>query len=224
MSSKISIILALMILSVSCAIFAEFNASSLYSPSQHQLIKYHDSGKYYHDISSIIKKATYYLQFRIVQNKRVSHHRKLAIVMDVDETALSNYKAIMHLDFSLNKKTMQAIEKKAEATPIPFTLALFNYAKEHDVSIFFITSRDASLRHATKDNLHQAGYRHWDVIYFKPQNYHQHSLMPYYLAERTKVTDEGFDIVMNIGNHQSSLRGGKSDITFKLPNPFYHLS
>lgn len=221
MRKRTYIISALAVLGISFAIYAKLNTTT---PTKVQLTRYHDSGQYYHDLSSVIKKATYYLQFRIVQNQRVSHHRKLAIVMDVDETALSNYNNLLKLDFSVDAKKMKMIERKANDPSIPFTLALFNYAKEHDVTIFFITSRDQTLKEATKLNLSHAGYQDWDVIYFKPSNYHKMSTQPYYASKRSEVTDHGYDIIMNIGNQNRSLTGGNSDTTFKLPNPFYHFS
>lgn len=221
MRQKIYIALSIMALTLSSGLCAQ---SSQLSPSQSVLKEYHDSGQYYHDISSIIKKATYYLQFRIIQNQRISHHRKLAIVMNIDETALSNYKDLLHNDFSINKNVLHLIEKKAHANPIPFTLALFNYAKNHNVAVFFVTSREPSLHINTVANLSHTGYQDWRLIYYKPNSYHNPSTEPYYRMKRKLLTKQGFDIIMNIGNEQRSLNGGYSDSTFKLPNPFYHLS
>ncbi len=47
---------------------------------KNKLIKYHDSGVYYRDISETLKEAMYYLEFRINQNNRSKHPQKMAIV------------------------------------------------------------------------------------------------------------------------------------------------
>ena len=64
-----------------------------------RLIQYHDSGRYYGDISSVTQRALYYIKFRINQNKRLKRPKKLAVVFDIDETALTNYDDMRHLNF-----------------------------------------------------------------------------------------------------------------------------
>ena len=41
--------------------------------------------------------------------------------------------------------------------------------------------------------------------------------------ERRKLTEEGFTILVSIGDQQSDLAGGYAERTFKLPNPVYFL-
>ena len=41
--------------------------------------------------------------------------------------------------------------------------------------------------------------------------------------ERRKLTEEGFTILLSIGDQQSDLSGGYAERTFKLPNPVYFL-
>ena len=39
--------------------------------------------------------------------------------------------------------------------------------------------------------------------------------------ERRKLTEEGYTILLSIGDQQSDLSGGYAERTFKLPNPVY---
>ncbi len=49
------------------------------------------------------------------------------------------------------------------------------------------------------------------------------SAIPYKSGERAKIEQQGFDIVANVGDQESDLRGGHADRAFKLPNPYYFL-
>ena len=41
--------------------------------------------------------------------------------------------------------------------------------------------------------------------------------------ERKKLVDQGYTIIVNIGDQMSDLDGGFAERTFKLPNPFYFI-
>jgi predicted secreted acid phosphatase len=195
-----------------------------YDNEKSKPINYHDSGKYYQDISSVIREATYYLQFRLTQNARAHHTRKLAIVMDIDETALSNYQKLAKNNFKITGKILQRIEAHGNDPAIPHTLALYSYAKDHGIAIFFITGRPRALVNETTNNLMNAGYQHWEHISFNSSNQPEKSSVSYRSKERKKIVEKGYDIIMNIGNSHASLSGGYFDMAFKLPNPFYTIS
>ncbi|WP_201258103.1 HAD family acid phosphatase [Piscirickettsia litoralis] len=55
------------------------------------IVKYHQSGQYDYDIARVIDQAQSYLSERVAENKASAHPKKLAIVLDIDETSLSNY-------------------------------------------------------------------------------------------------------------------------------------
>ena len=40
-------------------------------------------------------------------------------------------------------------------------------------------------------------------------------------AERKKLVDRGYTIIVNMGDQMSDLDGGFAERTYKLPNPFY---
>ena len=42
-------------------------------------------------------------------------------------------------------------------------------------------------------------------------------------AERRKITEHGYTILLTMGDQQSDLAGGYAERTFKLPNPVYFI-
>lgn len=186
-----------------------------------RLIEYHDSGQYYQDISVRVKEARDYLQFRLTQNQRTKHPKKLAMVLDIDETSLSNYPSMVELNFGGSLKQIKELEMKAIDPPIPYTRSLYQFARANGVAVFFITGRQNYERAITEENLRNAGFGEWSGLYFKPDEYKQKSIIPYKSAMRQKILSEGYDIVVNMGDQESDLKGGFADMGFKLPNPYY---
>jgi len=188
-----------------------------------ELMQYHDTGEYYKDISSVITRAVYYLNFRVVQNQRLEKPRKLAVVLDIDETALTNYPDMMRLHFGGTMKEVGALEAVGDDSAIPCTVELHKDAIDHDVAVFFISGRREYERQATEENLKQAGYHHWAHIYLRA-NTDYRKASRYKTAIRKQLVKQGYDIVLNVGDQESDLSGGFSDMTFKLPNPYYLVS
>lgn len=186
-----------------------------------RLIEYHDSGQYYQDISTRVKEARDYLQFRLTQNRRAKNPKKLAMVLDIDETSLSNYPSMTELNFGGSLKHIKELEMKAIDPPIPYTRSLYQFARANGVVVFFITGRQDYERAATEANLRRAGFNEWTDLYLKPNEYKQKSIIAYKSAMRQKIQAQGYDIVVNMGDQESDLKGGFADMGFKLPNPYY---
>lgn len=189
-----------------------------------ELVRYHNSGRYYQDISSVIKEARDYMQFRLIQNERARHPQKLALVMDIDETVLSNYTDMIKLNFGGTMRHINALEGEGHDAAIPYTRSLYNFARRNDIAVFFITGRREPMRAATARNLAQAGFHGYQKLYLKPVGYHKKSAEPYKVALRRKIEREGYDIIVNIGDQESDLKGSYADMSFKLPNPYYSIS
>lgn len=185
------------------------------------LIKYHDSGEYTKDVKDVVAQARQYLALRITENAQKKPKQKLAIVFDIDETALSNYPfmkshsfgaTIKEFDYNINQHRLPAIK------PV---LELYKFAKKNHISVFFITGRKTPQKLATVANLKVAGYNHWQQLYLKPQNYKQQSVIPFKAGIRKQIEAKGYTIVESIGDQYSDLKGGYTEKTFKLPNPYY---
>lgn len=189
-----------------------------------ELVRYHDSGQYYQGISKVVKEARDYMRFRLIQNQRARRPQKLAIVMDIDETVLSNYSDMVKLSFGGTIKEINALEDEGHDSAIPYTRSLYNFARANRIAVFFITGRYEHQRAATAKNLAQAGFSGYQKLYLKPENYHSKSVEPYKVTLRRKIEKEGYDIIVNIGDQESDLKGSYADMSFKLPNPYYLIS
>jgi len=191
------------------------------SVAKHQVVKYYNSGTYHKEIASVINKANQYIINQVKHNKR---RQKLAIVLDIDETSLSNYQNMYAMDFnSKDHRTMHCYTMKANAPAIKPTLALYKNALKHGIKVFFITGRPTYERTATIKNLHYAGYKKWAGLYLRSKKDKKISTVEYKSRARAKIMKKGYKIIANIGDQCSDLKGGYALKGFKLPNPFYYL-
>lgn len=191
--------------------------------AKQRAIFYHDSGQYDVDQEVVAQEAIGYLQSRVDYNNSLEEPKKLAIVFDIDETSLSNYRILLSLDFGFDKHLLIPELEKADDPAIRPTLKLFKFAKENGVSVFFITGRSEELRIITEANLVKAGYTKWVKLFLKPSDYKQESVIPYKSSARKSIEGDGYDIVVNIGDQWSDLAGGFSERVFKMPNPYYYV-
>jgi hypothetical protein len=200
------------------------------------LKNYHDSGAYGQDLQAVDQEAEDYLSRRLFQHglgpckngtiRTADHHGCAlpAMVLDIDETSLSNYNNIASTNFTNTLGQLAIGVAAGNDPPIQPTLDLYNFAKSHGVAVFFITGRPASIpfvRTQTENNLHSAGYQNWDGLILNPTL--GGPAIPYKSGERAKLEQQGYDIVINVGDQESDLRGGHADAGYKLPNPFYFI-
>ncbi len=203
-----------------------------------QIVKYHDSGAYQYDIKTVADQAEQYLILRVNQNKKVHDSKKLAMVLDIDETSLSNYHDLLALSFGGNNNEVNAAEELGDDPAIDPTLQLYHYAINHGVTVLFITGRTEKSRSVTLKNLMQVGYRsvasstqncenqavsNTCLLYLRDGKFLNTSAIPYKSAMRSKITQAGYDIVVNVGDQYSDLAGGYSERTFKYPNYMYYI-
>lgn len=184
---------------------------------------YHDSGAYQKELSEAIAPATRYLIQRSEKNETSPTPQKLAIVLDIDETTLSNYDHLVSHDFAYDKQTWDQHIMDANGSVIKPMLSFYNTALQQHVTVFFVTGRTESLAHATQKNLTSSGYKTWTGIYFKPEQYNQTSIATFKTQTRHDITKKGYTIIESIGDQQSDLTGGYAEKTFKLPNPYYYI-
>ena len=146
---------------------------------------------------------------------------KLAVVLDIDETSLSNLSAIEADNFTFGTNS-QAEATNEIGKAIPATLQLFNDAKARGVTVFFITGRGEANRAHTESNLTREGYSGWKQLYLKPAG-STLTTVAYKTGARQDIEKQGYKIIANIGDQYSDLAGGHAASAFKLPNPFYFL-
>ena len=100
-------------------------------------------------------------------NRKARHRRRPALVLDIDETSLSNYSAIEADGFTFGPNSIAEATDEVGVRIAP-TLKLFNDARAAGVTVFFITGRGEAVRAPTEDNLRREGYAGWKRLYLKP--------------------------------------------------------
>lgn len=181
-----------------------------------------DGGCYWADLDAQTKRAEALLDRAIAQKKA---GEKLAVVLDIDETSLSDFCLLKSVDYGFIQTDFnQWVVTPAASIPIPGTVRLFNKARAAGLEVFFITGRSDEWREATARSLEQAGYKGWKGLALRvgPQN--QMATVEYKSQERQKIIDAGYRIVLNMGDQWSDLNGNpRGEMSVKLPNPFYYL-
>ncbi|MDA0159000.1 hypothetical protein OM076_01885 [Solirubrobacter ginsenosidimutans] len=206
---------------------------------------YHDSGVYLNQVAQIdtlaqraIDKGDRHYRVQYKHARAAAKHgnghdghggghggghmpRKPAIVLDIDETSLSNYSAINADNFTFGTNS-QGEATNEVGVAIPSTLALYKDAIARGVAVFFITGRGEASRPHTEHNLIAQGFDKWSAVVLKPAG-STLSTVAYKSGARADIEKQGFEIVANIGDQYSDLAGGHADAAYKLANPFYFL-
>ena len=180
------------------------------------------------DVAAVFAAARTYVE------RRGGEVSKPAIVLDIDETSLSNWENIKANNFGFIRDGacdrlpngpcgFRAWILQAVAPVIMPALDLFNAAKAKGVAIVFITGRRHSERQATLWNLDRAGFEGWAKLVTRPDDDSHATVQAFKTEERRKVAEAGYTIIASIGDQQSDLDGGFAECTFKVPNPFYFI-
>lgn len=215
--------------------------------AKNEILHYYQSNEYAHDVEKVTTQAKLFLANNIIAMRKAnsvctqqmpqngdnaqpislasSRCHKPAVVLDIDDTALSDYSSSLELRFGGRLQDLKKNEQKAQFPATPTVLDLYNFAKANGYAVFFITGRELDEKRATEINLRRAGYVNWDGIYYKPTGYSatHHTVSIYKSAARKQLEDKGYDIVINVGDQLSDLAGGYADKSFKLPNPVYFI-
>ncbi|WLB86897.1 HAD family acid phosphatase [Bradyrhizobium japonicum] len=208
-------------------------ASNIFNHKE-QLKAYHGplgatTSAYMEDIKLVIDDAQRYL------TERADTVDKPAVVLDIDETSLSNWENLELNDFGFIKKGSCSLRAKhacgfdawieqAKATEIGPTLKFYDALRAKKIAVFFVTARPDSQRAATIRNLKRAGFKNWTGLMTRPDDDHG-SAQTFKTGQRAKIESDHknwrYTIIANIGDQESDLKGGHAECPFKLPNPFY---
>jgi acid phosphatase len=194
--------------------------------AQQQVDAYIRSGRYDADVARVAGAAKAWLE------AAVKGATKPAIVLDIDETSLSNWPAYKVNGWSrvvggpcdleqgpCGLRAWQALGRSKAIEPVR---SLAQRAQELGAAVFFISGRPADLREATERNLREQGYV-WSGVILLPEGAQFASAADFKAPERRKLSEQGYTILLSIGDQNSDLTGGYAKRTFKLPNPVYFL-
>lgn len=205
-----------------------------------RLLQYRCRG-YEDDVAKALEDARKWIAKRAPQVERP------AMVLDIDETSLSNWPRIYQDDFAyvpngpctFGKDPCGDLDwqQSGRAQPIGPTLQLYRTARCNDeaasckpIEVFFITGRRQTERNYemtsvwTLRNLAMAGYGavNPDHLYLRDPSVGG-TVADYKASARADIESRGFTIIANIGDQYSDLAKGHADMTFKVPNPFYFI-
>src|SRR5262245_37542760 len=191
-----------------------------------QVELYIDSGSYGADVAAVVAEAASYLE------ERARSVARPAIILDIDETSLSNWPAYRlngwaritngGCDLEVGPCGLRAWQALARSEALAPTLALAQRAKALGVAVFFISGRPSRLREATETNLRAQGFE-WDGLSILPDGARLPSAVDFKAPARSRIAESGYTILVNLGDQHSDLAGGYAERTFKLPNPVYFL-
>ncbi len=178
-----------------------------------------DCGCYEHDTEQQSARAIEVLRKRVANS---APGERLALVLDIDDTALSNYPFYSTHDFAHVPSEFDRWVASGKAPAIPATLAIFKAARSLGVAVFFVTGRREDQREATEQNLTAAGYAGWtEVIYRTPADMNKRAV-EYKSSARKKIVAAGYKIAVDVGDQMSDIAGNpRAEFSVKLPNPMY---
>ena len=206
---------------------------------------YYRCTRYDLDVALVLREARRWVDTRRTQVE------KPALVLDIDETSVSNWTRIYRDDYAYVPSGACDIDKEREpcgdiawqmsgrAPALAPTLALYQFARCEEpgtpetcrkVEVFFVTGRRESevagqkASEWTLRNLELAGYRGVarDHLYMRSPT-STGLVSDHKIAARAEIEKLGFTIIANIGDQASDLVGGHAERTFKVPNPFYFI-
>lgn len=180
---------------------------------------YHDSGAYLEEIEQVAGWAIGWIEARA---ERRTADERLVVVMDVDETVLSNYPHMDEQDFGYVPAAWVKWVERSAAPAIEPMQRVFETARHHDVAVIFLTSRaEPEEVTGTIKNLQQVGMGDYERIIFKGPTDTAPTAAERKRLRRIQLEQEGWTIIASLGDQGSDLAGGHAERIFKLPNPFY---
>ena len=193
--------------------------------AKQELVRYHDCAQADCYEPQIERQSALALGFLRASVAGAKPGEKLAVVLDVDETALSNWVVERHDDFGYIPPDWNWCVTLRCGTTIAGTLRVFKEAERDGVAVFFITGRPETQRADTAANLASVGYVGYRGLALRTVNHPAgETTTEFKSGERGKIVAAGYRIVLNVGDQWSDLNGPyAAEHSVKLPNPFYYI-
>lgn len=186
------------------------------------VVSYYDSGRWADDVRTALRTARRHM---LAELDDVPKRKTPAIVLDIDDTSLTQYPCRKPGDLPFNDPAAGAACVASGTLPaIRPARKLYRLAQRKDVEVFFVTGRPEASRDATVANLRRAGFRGDHTLVLRPNDtLGEPSVVPYKSEAREVIVDEGHDILVNVGDQWSDLKGGFADHRVKVSNPMYFI-
>jgi len=186
-----------------------------------EVVAYAESGRYEQDLAAVAREARAWLAQRVA---RRSPGERLAIVFDLDETLLSNYRHMKEQDFGYVSYVWNDWVSRGASPAIAPVKAVYDDARRLGLAIFFITGRkEPRDRKGTEENLLREGLGTYERLILAADDGRNLTALQRKTETRAGLEREGFTIIASLGDQRSDLDGGHAERVFKLPNPFYSI-
>lgn len=196
--------------------------------AERAVAEYIDSGLYLRDVEAVVEEAE-----EFIATRAAGQSANLAVILDIDETALSNwpayklnnYSRILHGPCDLHDGPcgIFAYQAMGISPAIEPTRDLVRAAKRLGLKVYFLSGRGERMQPSTVRNLREAGFSFDGVILCPDKEEKLPSAARFKAAERARLEARGLKIILCMGDQWSDLSGGHCERTFKLPNPVYYL-
>lgn len=207
------------------AVFALLCAALAAEPENLGLLKsrvkaYMDSPEYFAEMRPVVREAAAFIAQRAAGR---AGGERLAVVLDVDETALSNYPHIRAMDFAYHDDHWNAWLLEARCPPLEPVLEIHRTARANGVAVFFVSGRKEFVRKATARNLIGTGFTGFEALILKADGSTEPT--PEFKArERARLAAAGWTIIASIGDQESDFAGEHTGRVFRIPNPAYFIN
>jgi 5'-nucleotidase (lipoprotein e(P4) family) len=154
-----------------------------------------------------------------------SGQTNLAIITDLDETALDNSEGeafAYQNDLDFVKDGLTKWDLLGQAQAVPGAVEFFQYAKERGIDIYYISNRpaDTAVVEATRKNMHVLGFPYTDAgddahFLFQPKN------APSTKEPRRKIVSDVLNkkVILLLGDNMIDINAAFDKVNGKIPSP-----
>lgn len=175
---------------------------------------YYEDGQFNKELDEIIADAK--KQFEKVKLKTNS-----AVIFDVDDTVLLNYEGSKKMGYGYVNNMVDEWVSTAQVPAIPQVKDLYDYLLQKNVKVIFLTGRFHDEYEYTFHNLVNEGFTTFDTLIVRRLEEQKLPAVEFKSNVRTALTQQGYDIIGNVGDQWTDLKGPYSGIKVKIPNYIY---
>lgn len=182
--------------------------------AKNRVKQYYEGGQYDKELDEIVADAK--KKFSKIEVKTNS-----AVIFDVDDTVLLNYEASKKMGFGYIQSIVDEWVSSAQVPAIPQVKDLYDYLLQTGVKIIFLTGRFQDEYDYTYQNLINEGFTTFDTLIVRRPEEQKLPAVEFKSNVRTALTEQGYEIVGNVGDQWTDLDGPYSGIKIKIPNYLY---
>lgn len=177
---------------------------------------YYESGRFVAEMVKIVNDA-------IDQISSQELNENSTVVLDIDETVLSNYNHTKEIGFGFRIDIWNEWLKQGNAQVVPQMKRFYDYLISRNIKIVFLTGRYEETRESTIKNLVAQGFTKFDTLITRSHSEERLPAAKFKEEKRIKLTENGYEIIMCVGDQMSDLNGKHTGYKVKLPNYLYKL-